>query len=162
MGRFPLTEVIPYAPADISSRFLMLDRSQSEHKSEHTRVLVVEFAGEYPHGSSGNAHGAYVATTALRGLQVFEPYCVVLDFRALSYQWGNTIYRVFSDIAQWMDSGNGPSDPPFPVLIVGSERSRGLRSLIASADGALPPTYFEDLDEALEAAIKAAHAWIDA
>ena len=61
MSRFPLTEVNPPVPEGLGCRFLLAEPSQTDRLT----ILVVAFDGDYPEGSLGNAHGAFIASSAL-------------------------------------------------------------------------------------------------
>ena len=140
----------------------------AEFESEHMTdglfpdLLVVSFSGDYPDGSRGNTHGHYIATSTIHGLAAFGAWCVILDFRELSYQWGNTLLSVFDEIARYMQGDPGdPCDVPFPVVVVTSDKCRnGFLSLV-SGTGTEPDWHFSDIDAAIEFATMAACKWID-
>jgi len=158
MSRFILRELEPQVPSGISCRYFAPDRDQTKRKA----ILITQFAGVYPDGSRGNAHGHFIATATLHGLMIFNADCVILDFRELSYRWGNTLLQVFQDISQWKDQGKEPDEPFFPVLAVTSELSRAaFLSLVTPADQEPPSWHFSDMDSAIDAGIKAANAWAD-
>lgn len=158
MPQYALEPITPHRPDGLSCRYLM---PPCEQTNGHA-VLVVAFEGEYPNGSLGNGHGHYIAVQTLYGILAFDPSCVVLDFRLLTYRWGNTLLRVFEDIAQYKDAGNSPDDPRFPVVVVTSRLCRdAFLSLVAPAGAAPPSWHADDLDEAITCAVKAADAWLD-
>jgi hypothetical protein len=158
MSRYTLTEVVPAVPDGLRCRFLLADRGQTGRVA----VLVVAFDGDYPDGSLGNGHGAFIATSALQGLHAFEPDCVVLDFRGMGYRWGNTLLRVFQDISQFMDSGIEPGGVPFPVVAVTSERSRAaFLSLVTPGGGSAPSWHFDDIDAAIAHGASKAKEWLE-
>ncbi len=157
MAHFTLKEVVPQAPPGISCRYFLVDPEQTDRRT----VLVVEFSGEYPEGSLGNKHGAYIATSALHGLHAFAASCVILDFRELSYNWGNTLLQVFEDISQFKDAGAEPGTLPFPVLAVTSEKCRSaFLSLVTAIGQPVPSWHFDNLNDAIEAGVKAANDWL--
>jgi len=156
--RFTLTEVVSQVPSGLTCRFLLPDRRQTEGRT----VLVVSFEGEYPPGSLGNAHGAFIATSSLHGLKAFDADCVILDFRAMSYSWGNTLRQVFDDIAQFRDAGSGPGEQPFPVLAVTSMLSQAaFLSLVTPSGRSTPPWHFDDVDAAIAYGVRKANEWLD-
>jgi hypothetical protein len=159
MAQFALTEAFPPEPPGITSRFFLPDPDLTDRM----RILVVSFAGEYPDGSRGNAHGAFIAVSAMHGLLAFNAHCVVLDFRDLTYRWGNTLLGVFDDISQFKDAGAEPDSPPFPIVVVTSEKSRdGILSLVTPLGQPAPEWHFEDLDAAIEYGVRKAGEWLDA
>lgn len=126
-------------------------------------ILVVSFSGAYPRGSLGDAHGAYIAVTAMHGLHAFEPDCIVLDFRLLEYQRGNGLRRVFEDIRHFMDCGRETSVPPFPIVVVTSDLcGDAIESLLSTLWGVSIDTLTTDIDEAIEAGVELARNWLDA
>lgn len=157
MKRYTLNEVVPDAPEGISSRYYLVDPLQTDRR----KILVVAFAGEYPEGSRGNRHGWYIATSTLHGLHAFRADCIILDFRELSYHWGNTLLQVFQDISQFMDEDGESDASPFPVMVITSEKCRdAFLSLITPTGQPEPWWHFDDLDLAIEAGIKAANDWL--
>ena len=75
MPNYSLIQATPRVPDGISCRYFLVDPSQAGRRT----LLVVAFEGEYPDGSRGNAHGAYIATSAIHGLHAFDADGVVLD-----------------------------------------------------------------------------------
>ncbi|MDP9602937.1 UNVERIFIED_ORG: hypothetical protein J2W38_002726 [Variovorax paradoxus] len=158
MKQFTLVEATPPVPKGLSCRFFLVDRTETDRRT----VLVVSFDGEYPDGSLGNGHGAYIATSALHGLKALDADCVILDFRAMTYRWGNTLLQVFDDIAQFRDSGRDPGEPPFPVVVVTSERSQAaFLSLVTPNGRAAPEWHFDDIDAAIAYGTRKAREWLD-
>ena len=158
MTRFTLTEATPLVPEGLRCRFLLADPAQTDRM----RVLVVSFEGEYPEGSLGNGHATYIATSTLTGLKAFDADCVILDFRAMTYRWGNSLLQVFHDVAQFRGEEGEPGAPPFPVLAVTSERSRaGFLSLVTPTGRPAPDWHLEDIDEAIAHGVRRAREWLD-
>ncbi|WP_457332596.1 hypothetical protein [Rhizobacter sp. P5_C2] len=154
MPNYSLIQSTPRVPHGISCRYFLVDPSQAGRRT----LLVVAFEGEYPDGSRGNAHGAYVATAALHGLHAFDADGVVLDFRGLTYRWGNTLLKVFEDIGRFKDTDLEPGEPRFPVVVVTSERCRSaFLSLVTPTGQPAPDWHFDEIDEAIEFGL----AWID-
>ena len=158
MKRFTLTEATPPVPKGLSCRFFLADWAQTDRMT----VLVASFDGEYPDGSLGNGHGAYIATSALHGLKAFDADCVILDFRGMTYRWGNGLLQVFADIAQFRDSDGKPGEPAFPVLVVTSEKSQAaFLSLVTPNGRAVPDWHFDDIDAAIAHGARKAREWLD-
>jgi hypothetical protein len=158
MGTTLLREVKIDRPPGLESKFSMVHGNGENIPP----ILVVNFDGSYPDGSAGNRHGNYIASTTLLGLSSFDPWCVILDFRKLEYRWGNSLLAVFQNIRAFMDSEKAPDEEPFPVIAVTSEKSReGFLSLVTPRGGEKPTWHFDNLGEAVDAAIIAANVWID-
>ncbi len=151
---------LAYAPPDnIGCQYSMPDPADTHD----IHALVVSYAGTYPRGSEGNAHAGFIAIAAMHGLHAFEPDCIVLDFRALDYQWGNAMLRVFQDIGQFMDGGRESGVPNFPVVVVAQGLTAdALSSLLSPAGSDRNEILFTDVDEAIENGIDRAREWLDA
>ncbi|SDR67887.1 hypothetical protein SAMN05216503_0336 [Polaribacter sp. KT25b] len=126
-------------------------------------VLIVSFFGEYPDGSLGKKHGTYISKKAISGIIDFNPEAIILDFRELMYNWGNSILSVFQDIEQFKNAGNEENEPNFPILIVTSEKSKkGLLSLLTPAtSNSVPDFIFEDINLAIKEAEKRGSYWLN-
>ncbi|WP_137938964.1 hypothetical protein [Chitinivorax sp. B] len=158
MAHYPLTERLLPEPTDLTCRYQIADLAQTDQQI----VLIVSFGGTYPDGSHGNAHAAYIARSTLLGLHAFDADCVILDFRGLVYRWGNSLLRVFDDIAQYKDAGGEPGQPTFPVLVVTSELcSAAFLSLVTPVGQSTPAWHFEDMDAAIQYGMQKAHEWLD-
>lgn len=146
------------SPDSISSKYFIADRDK--HKID---VLIVSFSGNYPNGSLGKNHAKFIATKTITGLINFDPDAVILDFRELEYNWGNNILDVFEHISFLKDSENSENEPNFPVLVLVSEKSKnGILSLLKLTDTKeLPNWISEDLNFAIENAIKKGKYWLD-
>ena len=146
-------------PDNIDCRYQMPDPTQTHD----LHILVVSFSGTYPRGSEGDAHAAFIAVMTMSGLHAFEPDCIVLDFRALDYQWGNALLRVFEDIGQFMNCGSASGTPPFPVVVVASDLcANAVASLLSPEGDAASESIFTDIDEAIETGAELARQWLDA
>jgi hypothetical protein len=156
MPRYTLIESKPHVPVDITCRYLLVSPEQAGRRT----ILVAAFEGEYPDGSRGNAHGAYIASAALHGVSAFDADCLVLDFRELKYRWGNTLLKVFQDISQSKDGELEPGEPTFPVVVVTSEKCRdAFLSLVTPFGRSAPDWHFQNVDEAIEYAARKVEEW---
>jgi len=125
-------------------------------------IIVVIPKGEYPDGSKGNRHGKYIASMTMLALCEFDPWCLILDLRELDYRWGNTLAKVFEDVARYMDSEREPGDARFPVIVVTSDKSRAaFLSLVTPTNSPKPEWHYDTMGKAVVAAIEAANHWID-
>lgn len=156
MPRFKLKEIHYRKPEGIDASYAVLDQARSSEAS----VLVVSFRGEYPDGSRGHQHGAYIAYTVMCGLHAFSPDALVLDFRELNYRWGNSLLRVFQDVSQFQDADLPADGYGFPIVVVASAKSSGLQSLLRGpASG--EQTLFDDIDDAIATAQTRGQHWLD-
>lgn len=156
MSRYTFIESQPPVPACISCRYFLVSPEQAKRRS----ILVAAFEGEYPDGSRGNAHGAYIATAALHGVCAFDADCLLLDFRGLTYRWGNTLLKVFQDVSQFKDGELEPGEPAFPIVAITSEKSRdALLSLVTPVGRGAPEWHFQDIDAAIEYAQRKIEEW---
>ena len=154
---YNLNQVTFQKPESINSNFFLVDEKQTNYH----KILIVSFFGEYPHGSSGNKHGEYIATISMLGLQAFNPSCIILDFRELFYHWGDSILDVFGDIHQYKNDATDPNEPPFPILVISSSKSTGLLSLLIPDENNKPDWHFFDINQAITYGIKKAEEWLD-
>lgn len=158
MPHYSLAAIIPTKPDGLSCRYLM----PSPEQTGSLRVLVAAFEGAYPDGSLGNAYGHFIACETMHGIHAFDPDCVVLDFRRLTYRWGNTLLRVFQDIADFKDAGIDAGEPRFPVVAVTSPLCReAFLTLVTPNGAATPPWHFEDIDAAITYALRRAKDWLE-
>lgn len=74
---YQLIEKTPSSPEGLSCRFYLKERNGADKID----VLVVSFFGDYPKGSLGNEHGAFIARKAIEGLMSFSVEAIILDFR---------------------------------------------------------------------------------
>ncbi|MEC7119749.1 MAG: hypothetical protein VXW65_07590 [Pseudomonadota bacterium] len=156
MSHYSLIESKPPVPDGISCKYFLLSEAQAKHGT----ILVASFKGTYPDGSLGNSHGAYIATAALYGVSAFDADCLILDFRELSYRWGNTLLMVFQDISQYKDGELEPDEIPFPIVVVTSDLSRdAFLSLVTPVGSAAPEWHFQDMDTAIEYAQRKIEEW---
>ena len=123
----------------------------------HDMIAVVSFHGKMPDGSAGKAHGRFIGAQAVYWMTFLEAIAVVLDFRDLSYRWGDgmvgalqAIDRRFRD--DWSDLNRG-----VPVKLLGSAKSSGLQSLVSS-----PDMLFTSMEEAVAACSREVRVWMEA
>lgn len=151
MQYFQLKEIHPFQPPNFEAKTFQVEGEE---------VILVSFNGEYPNGSKGNVHGKFIAEQAIQAVYNYYPYCLILDFRKMTYSWGNTLLTVFQDIHQLRDAGNSPNELDFPILVLGSDLCRtGILSLSGAKQ--VPDWYFEELNECILQAIKKGEEWIN-
>lgn len=113
----------------------------------YRKALIVAFDGEYGYGSKGNSDAAFMSSMIKAGLEAWGPAALIIDLRAMSYEWGDMIG---SAIAAGADRN---IDSPFPTAIVVSDRNReGMTSFVQREMGQEPGKWlFETLEDALRA-----------
>ena len=131
------------------------------HRDEcsNADVLVAGFAGVYGTGSAGNGDAAFIRAETLRGLAAFDPCALILDFRRLTYRWGNAMLGVFQAIDEYK---NATGEPPFPIFVVTSDLCRDALLSLMGTTQEDAHWQFSDLDAALDAATAAGVEWLDA
>lgn len=101
-----------------------------------------------------------MARTTLFGIQSFDPHCLILDLRGLTYRWGNSLLGVFQDVAQLKDAGIEPDEPPFPVMVVTSERCKhAFLSLVTPCGRPPPDWHFDDIESAIDHVVVKVDEW---
>ncbi|MCG8587605.1 MAG: hypothetical protein MI757_23095, partial [Pirellulales bacterium] len=90
--------------------------------------------GTYGHGSEGKHDAGFIAGKTMQGLGAYDPSCLVLDFRNMSYEWGNSLLGAFQEVDQYMNE-EGQQEGLFPVLVVTSDLCRAaFLSLIGKSE----------------------------
>ncbi len=124
-------------------------------------VLIVAFEGEYGFGCKGNSDAEYINATITAAEAVWQTSFFVLDYRAMSYEWGDMLpldwgLKPVTPEADKLLRGLGSIQKCSAVLV--SERNReGISSLInaeeiyGSRAGSGIPWLFKELDAALAA-----------
>jgi len=86
-----LTEVKFTDLSDISHRFFLHQYPRTGEAGFNDEILVIEFTGKHGIGSQGNGDSLFMATTVKAAMNVWYVNGLVLDFRGLTYEWGNSI-----------------------------------------------------------------------
>lgn len=156
---YTLLEYTEVHPATIDCKYLM----PKEALIDSISVLIVSFFGEYPDGSLGRDHATYISKKTISGIIDFNPEAIILDFRELTYNWGNSLISVFQDIALFKDGENTVDEPSFPIIIATSAKSKnGLLSLLTPSTSTENPDFiFEDINLAIKEAAKRGKFWLD-
>lgn len=118
-------------------------------------VLIVAFHGVYRPGSLGNPDADYMRGQVMAGLVMYRPMCLLLDFRKLEYEWGNSLLGIFQDVDDLLGNGTGRR---FPVLSVASPQSAAALHSLLKVE-APSPFHLVDFDLALQEACRQAEAW---
>ncbi len=82
----------------------------------------------------------------------FDPITIVIDFRGMTYTWGNTLLKLFEDYQQMT------GDSPHPRIVVSSLCEPALRSLLGDSRNKY---LHHSLTEAFEAAQRDVREWLD-
>lgn len=155
---YTLEEINYTPPKKMSCRYLMPNQSETDN----LHILILSVKGVYPEGSLGNPYGEYIAQQALCGLVMFDPECLILDFRDMEYTWGNTLALVYQNIDEMKNVEMEPDEPPFPVLTVISDKCKtAFLSLVTPTGAELPEGIYSDLDEAVTQGIYLARDWLN-
>ncbi|MCI2229130.1 hypothetical protein MC378_08125 [Polaribacter sp. MSW13] len=157
--KYTLIEHSAHKPTSLDCKYFL----PKEAFADKIDVLVISFFGVYPDGSLGKDHAKYISKKAICGIIDFNPDVIVLDFRGLTYRWGNSLLRVFDDISMFKDGGNDEGEANFPILVVSSSTCKdGLQSLLTPASSTSVPDYlFEDIDIAIKTAAERGKYWLD-
>lgn len=133
-------------------------RTPDDSESGLVEVLVISFSGSYGYGSRGNADATFIVAKTMAGLAAYEPCCLILDFQEMSYEFGNSILRVWQEVAEYRDY----DDTAFPVLVVTSDLCHaGISSLFEAFKLKKSPSLFQDIERAIAAGERAARAFLD-
>lgn len=97
-------------------------------ETEQLDIIIIAFQGEYGVGSLGSGDGRFISAITHAALSAWLPAGIILDFRTLSYEFGDTL----------LDAVNAGCDASVgirvPMRIVVSERSRnGIVNLLKYA-----------------------------
>lgn len=132
----------------IEYRMFLYEFPKGQDSFARNRALIIEFAGRYGIGSAGNDDGIFMEAVINTALQVWFVEGMVLDFRNLSYEWGNAIGKVLL-------AGKKVWGSDFPTAIVVSELCRKALETAGpfyrghSASGNQTKWLFDDMDSAL-------------
>jgi len=100
--------------SQISYRMLLYEFPKEETAYRGDRVLSIEFSGEHGVGSEGNGDSLFMESTIKIAIQVWPVEALILDFRKLSYEWGNSIGGVLL-------AGKAIMGSSFPTVAVVSD-----------------------------------------
>ncbi|WP_439129139.1 hypothetical protein, partial [Polaribacter sp.] len=139
------------SPESINCKYYLVDRDANK-----IDVLMVSFTGNYPDGSLGKNHAKFISRKTISGLIEFDPDAVILDFRALEYNWGNNILEVFEYIYLLKDAENSAEEPSFPIIILVSDLSKNGMVSVLNPIGTQETSnlIFDDEEKAIKKAIK--------
>ena len=95
-------------------------------------LLVIRYFGSYRDGAAGEPDARYILAAAAAAREAWWAYSTILDFRELTYRWGDNmewVTRIGWDPGVRLD---------WPLAIVVGDRCRdALRSLLHASTGAL-------------------------
>jgi hypothetical protein len=117
----------------------------------HAKALVLKFSGVFGDGSEGNGDGDFMLAITRAATLVWHSNAVVFDLRELTYEWGDSIWRIFG-------RGIEPSGTEgLPCALVISDLCRGGFSTCQS----IVPRMFDDLESAIGFVGEQARAKLD-
>jgi len=112
-------------------------------------AIVVKFEGAYRRGSHGNGDGLFMAALLAAHFVLLEPICFILDLRALSYEWGNTILKAINFFDEY---GRDEDEKAQPVIIVATDATREALESLERIVKSGRRIYCDDLEIALSIA----------
>jgi hypothetical protein len=112
-----LTEVKFSDLSDISHRIFLHKYPRTGEAGFSDEILVIEFTGKHGIGSEGNGDSLFMATIVKAAMNVWYVNGIVLDLRALSYEWGNSVGDVLLAAKHVLG-------PRFPTSVVVSAMCR--------------------------------------
>jgi hypothetical protein len=134
--------------SQISYRLLLYEFPKQEDAYRGDQVLSIEFSGKHGVGSDGNGDSLFMESIAKIAVQTWPVEALILDFRKLSYEWGNSIGRVLL-------AGKAIMGSRFPTAAVVSDLCKdaleGARPFYAVQPGSGEKTkwLFDDVESAL-------------
>lgn len=106
-------------------------------------VLIISIEGKYRNGSAGSPDAGYIRGIIKMGVEVFDPFFVIIDFSNLEYNWGDDFDLSFSE------TGNIKTS-----VVVGSKCRYAMSTLNfglnTNKDIVDNDFFFESLQDALE------------
>ena len=141
-----LTEVKFEDLSDISYRIFLHKYPHFGKEDFSDEILVIEFIGKHGIGSEGNNDSLFMATTVKAAMNVWYVDGVVLDFRGLTYEWGNSIGDVLL-------AGKDVLGREFPTAVAVSSSCKsaleGAYPFYGPQGGDQTKWLFDDLESAL-------------
>lgn len=118
---------------------------QLETDRSKPRILIAKFIGTYRPGSSGAPDACFIIGITTAACEMWGPSALILDFRQLSYVWGDEMDWLLGDFGETMRR---------PTAIVGSELCLpAIGTLLYDETSTIPATdaenIFDNLDEAI-------------
>ena len=105
-------------------------------------TLIVSFKGQYRLGSSGSPDAGFIKGFVKTGVEVFDPFELVVDLTDLEYQWGDDIDLTFGGLFIQKI-----------VVVVGEKCRKALSTLLLGLDSDNDIVdndyYFDNMEEAL-------------
>lgn len=122
-------------------------------------VLVIEYSGEYGHGSGGRGSATYIVATATAAWQAWHRTGLILDFTNLAYAWGDEMEWV---LCLGSEGGAGGCSRPL-AIILGPDCRAGLQSLEGDEERSVLAEDFQAglrlIDEARQDYERCLEAW---
>jgi len=118
-------------------------------------IAVISFHGKVPDGSKGKRHAEFITLECLEWMRRLNAICLIIDFRDLNYQWGDSLVRVFDSLRKHYHYEWHDLDMNVPIKLLASQKSCGLFSLINN-----PSLFFETTDAAIESCQAHLERWM--
>jgi hypothetical protein len=122
-------------------------------------ILIVSAHGLFRDGEQGSPDGDRISAHTLAGLIAFNPSCLILDLRELTYDGSPALSAVFKDISLYR---NDAGESLFPLLVVTSEQNRSAVLELIGVTERDASWHYRELTTAIPAAIREAEAWLGA
>ena len=119
-------------------------------------IAVISFHGHVPDGSKGKRHTEYITLECLELMTRLDAICLIIDFRDLSYKWGNSLLRVFDTLRKHFHYEWHDLDMNVPIKLLASEKSVGVFSLMNN-----PSLFFETPDAAIASCQADLERWLE-
>ncbi|MEO8406103.1 MAG: hypothetical protein ABI480_15955 [Chitinophagaceae bacterium] len=105
-------------------------------------VLVISFHGKYRNGSAGHPDAGLISGIFKLGVEVFDPFSVLVDISGLEYEWGDDLNLIFPD-----------DNCANIVVLVGNKCRRAISTLLFGLDTDKDIVdndyFFDDFDKAI-------------
>lgn len=122
---------------------LSLRSASFDEGRQYCSIAVLAASGEYGYGSRGNPDARALRIAVAAAIAEVDPDALVLDFRELSYEWGDALLGAFEPIERW-----DREHPVGCVIASGPKSDAALASLLAP-HGQRPSRLHADWDAAV-------------
>jgi len=126
--RFHEVDWAELSPVQLRCEMAHLSLPESGLDARHApepRVLRIRFEGRCGVGSQGNGDAHCMRAMSRAAFDMLDPDGLVLDFSALTYEWGDMMSRVLDLPDAWREL----DEPPF-AIVVGPDCEAGMMSLL--------------------------------
>jgi len=111
-------------PVSIDSLSSITYQASVSPEARYPKLLIVEFSGEYRSGGAGKPDATFIMAIMNALQRAWPSKAIVIDFRKLSYQWGDEMEWVYGIGSNPRSGCNTPLS-----IIVGAQCEQALQSL---------------------------------